>query len=267
MKADGRGTGCAMISVMSNPKGSLASVLVRIERAKAHLVEFERQARPIVAACKVTKERDDRRSEYVFRISRPAIPPELSAVIGDAIHNLRVSLDYLAWQLVIATGKKRPIGGPGGTHFPIHDGRRPDLPYIAPGVARTVQVLLDEVQPYQRPKPKSHDLAILRDLDNSDKHHDLLVTVVSANTMAYWADAASPSGQFNVGPYADGDVICRFSYSGTNDDFAPMVMFDVRLGESDAGYKGEAFGAADLVRLPLRYIENDVLPRFRGFLH
>jgi hypothetical protein len=249
-------------------RGSLTSVLVRIERAKAHLADFERRAKPISAACQMTREHDDQKSEYIFRLSKvPAIPPVLSAIIGDAIHNLRVSLDYLAWQLVLAAG-----GTPGdNTRFPILEvPPTPDrygqtLPNISPRLPKDMRKALDEVQPYKRPEPQHHDLAILHQLDINDKHHELLIAVLGSNAMAYWGDAM-PTSSFNVGPYNDGAEICRFGYTDTSEDFAPTILFDVRLGESDAGYKGATFGAADLVRLPLRYIENEVLPRFRGFL-
>src|SRR6266536_5183467 len=98
----------------------LDGVPVKIDRAKTHLYDFEAHIRPIQAACReaIVRERDEQRSEYVFRLDRvPAVPAVLSAIVGDAIHNLRVSLDHLAWQLVIATGGT-PREGPGGTAFP-----------------------------------------------------------------------------------------------------------------------------------------------------
>ncbi len=87
----------------------LSGVLVKIDRAKTHLNDFDRRARRIEDACRrvIVRERDEQRSEYVFRFSRiPTLRPVLGAVIGDAIHNLRVALDHLAWQLVIASGGK-----------------------------------------------------------------------------------------------------------------------------------------------------------------
>jgi hypothetical protein len=99
--------------------GDLSGVLVKIDRAKTHLYDFEAHIRPIQAACReaIVREHDEQRSEHVFRFDRvPAVPTILSAIIGDAIHNLRVSLDHLAWQLVIADG-----GTPNeDTTFPIH---------------------------------------------------------------------------------------------------------------------------------------------------
>jgi hypothetical protein len=103
----------------------VSGVLVKIDRTRAHLDEFDRGAKRVEAACRdaILRERDDGQSEYVFRFGRiPAVPSVLSAIAGDAIHNLRVSLDHLAWQLVIATGGT-PRTGPGGTAFPIHHER------------------------------------------------------------------------------------------------------------------------------------------------
>jgi hypothetical protein len=256
--------------VSSKPKGSLSSVLVRIERAKAHLIDFERQAKPIPAECKVTREVDESTSEYVFRVSHvPPIPAELSAIIGDAIHNLRVSLDYLAWQLVIATGTKPPddhTGFPVLTIAPTADRWGRTRPNISPGVSKDVRALLDDIQPYKRDdEPVHHDLAILHALDINDKHHELLVAIVGSFGMGYWGDAPPMSGPFNVGPYTEGDEICRFTSSGTI-NFDPMMMFEVRLNEPVAGYKGQSLRPAELVRLQLRYVEDEVLPRFRGFL-
>jgi hypothetical protein len=103
---------------------SPSGVLAKIERAKTHLNDFDTQVRPIIAACRntIVRECNEQRSEYIFRFGEaPVVPPVLSAIIGDAVHNLRVSLDHLAWQLVLATGKT-----PGGdTSFPIFTTRLP----------------------------------------------------------------------------------------------------------------------------------------------
>jgi hypothetical protein len=81
---------------MTSSSAFMSGVLVKIDRAKAHLNDFDRRAGRIQAACResIVRERDEQRSEYVFRFDRvPIVPTVLSAIIGDAIHNLRVSLD------------------------------------------------------------------------------------------------------------------------------------------------------------------------------
>jgi len=255
----------------------LSGVLVKIDRAKAHLDEFDQRARPVEAACRdaVVRERDEQRSEYVFRLDRvPAVPAVLSAIAGDAIHNLRVSLDHLAWQLVIATGGT-PRRGWGGTAFPIREQPpKPDpggdfRPQINPGVPEALREILDEVQPYKRAKPakpEHHELAVLNQLDVSDKHHALLVVVIAIRSAGFgwWGDSLPT--KFNSGPYQDDPEICRFRFSDVDSDFSPRMAFSVGFGEPAAGPWRRTFGAADLVRRRLLpYIEDDVLPRFRGY--
>lgn len=249
----------------------LSGVLVKIERAKTHLSEFDRRASRIEAACRtaIVRERDEQRSEYVFRFDRvPTVAPILSAIIGDAIHNLRVSLDHLAWQLVIATG-----GTPSeATTFPIHEvpptpnryGRT--RPQITPGVPKKLREILDEVQPYKQTKPAHHELAILHQLDINDKHRELLITVIGVQSFGWWGEI-NPTG-FNPGPYGGGAEICRFPYSdaSNSDQLNPTFIFRVRLNEPAAGPWASMLGAAELLRRrQLQYIEDQVLPRFRGY--
>jgi hypothetical protein len=212
------------------------------------------------------RERDEQRSEHVFRFGRvPAVPPVMSAIIGDAIHNLRVSLDHLAWQLVIATGGQpdKDTSFPVLTTAPTPDRRGRTRPQISPGVPKLVREILDEVQPYKREKPAHHDLAVLHDLDISDKHHELLVAIVGVKSIA-WLGEPGPARSFNSGPYDDGAEVCRFSYS--ENDVNPSFDFMVRLDEPAAGPWGPMLGAADLVRRSLSYVEDEVLPRFRGYI-
>jgi hypothetical protein len=192
------------------------------------------------------------------------VPHDLSAIVGDAIHNLRVSLDHLAWQLVVSTGKT-PVAGPGGTSFPIYKTARLTHPQINPGVSMEVRDLLDEVQPYQRMYPANHELAVLHGLDISDKHHKLLVTVVGALGAGWWGEAELI--EFNRGPYADGDEVCRFTYSDSRSkrEFRPGIMFTVCLNDPAAGAWKESLNVAMLVRRSLRYVESEVLPRFERF--
>lgn len=254
--------------------GDLSGVLVKIDRAKAHLNDFDDRVEPIEEACRdtIVREHDEKRLEHIFRLDRvPAVPPDLSAIIGDAIHNLRVSVDHLAWQLVKATGGTPRIGAD-GTAFPIlEQPPTPDRwgrtrPQINPSVPKGLRELLDEVQPYKREKPAHHDLAVLHRLDISDKHHQLLVAVVGIRNLGWRGEVELTA--FNPGPYNDGDEVFRFSYSDdySKQNFDPVVGFTVCLDEPVAGPWRASMGAGPLVRRSLRYIEKEVLPRFRGFL-
>ena len=195
----------------------LSGALVKIDRAKTHLRDLDKGCEPIIAACRnsITRECDEQRSEYTFRLDKvPDIPPILGGVAGDAIHNLRVSVDYLMGQLVIASG-----GTPGEkTCFPVlttpptpnRYGR--SLPNVRPGIPRDMRVLLDAVQPYKRPDPANHDLAILRELDNRDKYRELPIAIIGPERPALGWRGDVELIRFNAGPYNDGSEVCRFSY-------------------------------------------------------
>jgi len=194
--------------VRRNP--DLTGALLRVQRAKKHLAEFDARTRPVLAAWAgaLVTNYDRERAEYVISIGElPAIPPDLSAIIGDAIHNLRISLDYLAWELVIATGQQPNRR----TCFPVHQRRRRGqapscLPDILPGVPAQMRRLLDEVQPYHSSEfPHKHPLALLHDLDIVDKHHQILVPIYA--TLGYRGGHEVDLGFFNAGPYENGSNI------------------------------------------------------------
>lgn len=252
---------------------SLSGVRVKIDRAKKHLAEFDAQVRLIEAACReaIVWERDERKSQHVFRIDHvPTLAPDMSAIIGDAVHNLRVSLDYLAWQLVKATGGS-PRTGPRGTAFPIltvprtADGKNKNLPQIDPGVPDKVRKILDEIQPYTRTKPAFHELAILSGLDNRDKHHELLIAVIGNEAAGGFLRGAELIN-FHTGPYNDGDEVARFTYPTLDPDnrIGVTFMFTVRFDEPAAAAWGKVLGASRVVRNSLSYIESVVIPHFAG---
>jgi hypothetical protein len=253
---------------------TLSGVHAKINRAEKHLAEFDAQVQPILAACRegIVWERDELQFHHVFRIARvPTLTSDISAAIGDAIHNIRVSLDYLAWQLVKATGGI-PCARTGGTAFPVlkvrpvQNGRNGDLPQIPPGVPDEVRSILDEVQPYKRVKPAFHELAILNGLDNHDKHHELLMAVIGNEAAGGFLGGAELV-HFHSGPYNDGDELARFTYPTLNSEnkLGVTFLFAVRFNEPAAGAWGKTLGASKVVRNSLRYVEDVVIPRFQSF--
>jgi hypothetical protein len=250
----------------------LSGTRVKIDRAKTHLDDFDRQVKDIKAACRdaVVGKRDENQSEYVFCIERvPTLDPVLSATLGDAIHNLRASLDHLAWQTIIAAG-----GQPSdNTNFPILDvPPTPDRfgrsrPQIPPGISTKLREILDEMQPYKRTNPATHELFVIHHLDIGDKHRQLLVAIVGVTSLAWFGELKPVA--VNVGPYEDGAEICRFLRSNggdTEDQFQPTISFDVRRNEPIAGGPwSQMLSASHLVRRSLTYIENEVIPRFTDY--
>ena len=82
----------------------------------------------------------------VRRVNHPP-PLRLSVLLGDFLHNLRSSLDHLAWQMVLANDGT-PKSGIGGTQFPILKKRGKTPIKIAGGVAAEVADLIEKLQPY-----------------------------------------------------------------------------------------------------------------------
>jgi hypothetical protein len=106
-----------------------------------------------------------------------AIPERLSLIAGDAIHNLRSALDYLAYELA-------EISSPGGfdesrIFFPISDGRdnhEARLRDIRSILRQDAIDALRVLQPYRGGKGHGNTLWCLHRLDILDKHR-LLITV------------------------------------------------------------------------------------------
>ncbi len=103
------------------------------------------------------------------------------------MHNLRASLDHVAWQLAT-----KQSGTPStGTEFPIfrdsreyhaRDRRRRPTPwsglYKVRGMAPAAQTLIESLQPYHTPKPDLTGLWVVHTLDIIGKHRVIkLVTV------------------------------------------------------------------------------------------
>ena len=105
-------------------------------------------------------------------------PGCLSLILGDALHNLRSALDYLAWQLVLANGRTPTEH----TQFPIYDNRltkkgKPRSVDVDGGIDGQALTLIERLQPYHRVNdPARHPLSILRHLSNVDKHRTLHMT-------------------------------------------------------------------------------------------
>lgn len=115
--------------------------------------------------------------EYTFVAKGHAGPPlKFAVVAGEIIHHLRSSLDHLIHSLVVSKGKS-----PTKNHqFPICDTpqsfkellRRGYIQSIGPNASQIVE----SVQPFQSPTPDDTILAVVRDLNNEDKHRLLVVT-------------------------------------------------------------------------------------------
>jgi hypothetical protein len=120
-------------------------------------------------------------------------PLSLGPIIGDAIHNIRSALDYLAYEL--SARKSR------STQFPICSDesqfRSDDTLRRIEGITGSERELIERVQPYKATNPPRHDpLAILNKLSNRDKHRLLLPYVAAVSTADSWVSSSSADISF-----------------------------------------------------------------------
>ena len=130
-------------------------------------------------------------------IVRADVTPLLSPIIGDALHNLRASLDYLAFELFRL---ENPTGDGGRVYFPVCKVPPTDAGYKTafldriPGISNPVVVdALDALQPYHFVRPEQDLLAVLHHLDIQDKHQALALAggaVTGMQITAVWPKGA-----------------------------------------------------------------------------
>ncbi len=155
----------------------LVGVRAKIERAKQHVSDLEgrigtfRETNPYRLVTEVDSQ--TRHTSYKVRV-HSAPPIELGLVAGEAVHQLRSSLDHLAWQLVEANGH---LAG-SGTYFPICQTAptsaqdKKSFERKVKGMSASVIGLIETLQPYQA---GDTNLWTLHKLDNFDKHCLLLM--------------------------------------------------------------------------------------------
>lgn len=237
-----------------------------MQRAQHHLAELQESIQSALDECEqhFSVEIDSETGQQVFRAHNlPAINPEWSLTVGDVLHNLRSSLDYLAWQLVTLDG-----GEPGNqTQFPIRAtpfSKRGNLTatQLTPPV-RSARILaaLEACQPYRGPggEPVAVDrspLWLLHQLNIIDKHRLLLVVVCVLNSDEMWwsGDAAMPAPKIKIstGPLEEGSPVAWFDWQGADPpvDFDPHPTLAVSMAEKViAGKLGDRLTPIRLVEV------------------
>lgn len=252
--------------------------MIKINRAELHHQSIHTEfARLFPRERKlVTPEIYDGGLTHVYRANDP--PPwegVFSPMVGDCVHNLRSALDHLAHQLVLVSR-----GTPNTrTQFPILDKppvekvcwfKKQTLPTISGGVTTDIRKALEVVQPYNR-RDLKHGLGLLRDLDNIDKHRNLLVTVtgLSAHVTSFavgspTAPPGEPTTVWTRKPLKHGEVMAVLKYPqpylqpDPNLQFTPHISFG--KGERAAG----EFVPVVLVEL-INLVNNEMLLNFAPF--
>jgi len=212
-----------------------ASVLSKLNRAREHVQGLAKEAATYHESLRVRRVLENEGKDHVFLWESYSPAPErLGLIIGDAVHNVRSSLDHLVVTLAkagaAANGGSVSADDERGLQYPIFnidttfDARKGR--YLKHVSERDI-VYIRARQPFTiAADPSIHFLARISDLDNADKHRQINVPVMlRRDLMTDW-----PAGlrctvltpEQGAEPAVGGEV-CRFKFS------TPQEPLDVQI--------------------------------------
>jgi len=216
-----------------------------------------------------------RQGDYIVRLTVDRHPPRAwSETIGDCLHNLRATLDYLVWELWVRTSGAP--ASPQNVQFPIEQDRhrfRSGRRQRIGGLPARAQAEIQRLQPFRASAPTQHPLWLLRELSNHDKHR-FLGTIGAA---VYESDEAPVrvGERHNAvvtkiiraeGLVADGDELFRIRMQslGPNPSLEVTVPIIYAIAFSDDGpaHGRSVVNCLEEMRL---YIRDAVFPALEPF--
>jgi hypothetical protein len=124
---------------------------------------------------------DHTRYSLIVRINEPPPFQRWTLIFADALTNLRSALDYLVYAVAVAQSGAAPPPFETKLQFPIADTKatfdeRVRTKWLG-SISDPVIAKFESFQPYNRPHPTLPPLlAVLRDLNNADKHRLIRLT-------------------------------------------------------------------------------------------
>jgi hypothetical protein len=250
---------------------SLDSVKCKIFRATQHIesLQTEIQGYFDTKPGKMVRQPHDREDEVVFTfvVDNP-IPARFGLIIGDILQNLRSSLDYLVWELVLAAN-----GTPDEKNmFPICSTVEAFKEQIArhrlDGVATDAIAEIEALQPYHL--GQDFTKSIIRCIDeftNINKHRRILLTSLMTRPVAkenFVVQGSQMLVHFEAGPTPTFE---------SNAKFGPFPLIDGKVQVNSQFIVGIAFdeGAAKGMEISgsvnqwAYYIIHSLLPQFERF--
>lgn len=179
-------------------------------RAKSHIRELDNgiidylKTKPY----RVVIEQDPNSPNHLWTLRvRNDVPHTFSAIIGDAIHNLRASLDLLASDLVAANG-----GSTNNVYFPFAEDvdsfERMIKERHVDRAGEDVVEIIRSLKPY---KGGNDMLRAIHDLDITDKHKTIIPTLhyvgIKDLRMRNASGPILTISNMHVGPIEDGKIL------------------------------------------------------------
>jgi hypothetical protein len=223
---------------MSHP---LDGARLKVHRANEHLLAVNDNIRAFLAGnpYRSVREVDPKDGTHVFHLEVDRYPsPDISAIIGDCVHNLHSALDYIAWELVKANGQ----GPSDHTKFPLYKDASRYAAHVRDGgsdinkMSPEAQHAIERFQPYHGGDTAPLDL--LYELSRWDKHREILLIASVSYGFALGADiwdVVMLPDEWHFGPLNHGDVFLRARYTGPpgrEEDLEPTISFVVSFNEA-----------------------------------
>lgn len=230
----------------------------KLEWAKRHLDALDVALNAIseVDSIVIPPEYDPRYNVTHFRFQVPLLDlVEFGLIAGDAIHCMRATLDYLAWELAGESAKEYATG------FPIFMTPNPGrFAKMTAGISIGAVNIIQELQPAPFGQPfkmpaEFHPLGILHELDRMDKHQTLTIVRQAVD----WRLPKITRGRWIPVDKAAILVVLPGKVE-LPPDFQPRFTFDISFGPPLGG-----FNVVGNLRLAYAWIESEVLPRFEQF--
>jgi len=151
---------------------------LKIKRANQHIQELQTKLAAFLQTdfCSLHVEEDAKTGNHLlkFEPTKP-VPDDIPTIIGDAIHNLRATLDLVACEIIT-----RAHGATDYVKFPVMDTRDKLIAALNGGEIKVagadiIELIGNVIQPYKG--GNGHAVWVLHGLDITDKHLRLIPTV------------------------------------------------------------------------------------------
>ena len=196
-------------------------VHAKLERARLHAKNYNEAAQEIINRRPFELVGQVEDGWFVMRWKQNGSHPDftpLSLMFGDMLYNLRASLDYLIWQLILVN---RATPGQSAA-FPCvrkRDNWRSAVNSQLKGVGTQWIPEIKSLQPFNQDPPEQHMLALLDQANNVNKHRLLPVTLLIAKMVPFKVEGlqagVSMNFDFDRGmnePIADGVEYGRLTF-------------------------------------------------------
>jgi hypothetical protein len=246
------------------PVSGIHDAETKLRWAKTHLHFLNREVETFSNSNPYTLTREDdlENQRHVLRFNLLNVPDPICLIAGDAIYNMRASLDHLVWSLA------RLSGIPKRTAFPIVDGpvltksRLESFNRSLDGVSQEAICEIAALQPYHRGAAyKSHPLWRLDEICNLDKHRRIPANG-SASILHFPNLAPGEEKSILTVEVTDTGYIMSVPIGQKQKlDLHDTMRFAVHFGGDESGINEDFSGLVEIYN----FVAESVMPRFVRF--